>query len=58
MPRRAKHPGWSAEQLHELAVATGRKGGLIRSERLSPKRRSELARAAALAGWAKRRNLL
>jgi hypothetical protein len=41
------------------AVESGRRGGLdggrVRAERLTPERRSEIARAAAQARWGKRR---
>jgi hypothetical protein len=35
------------------AVALGRKGGKARIEKMSPERRSEIARKAVLARWAK-----
>ena len=39
----------------EAAVALGQKGGRIRAERMSPERRREIARKAAVARWAKSR---
>jgi len=36
-----------------LGKLGGSKGGKIRAERLSPERRSEIARKAVLARWAK-----
>ncbi len=40
---------------HAVALGRrgGRKGGLIRAAKLSPERKKEIARAAALARWAK-----
>jgi hypothetical protein len=35
------------------AVALGRKGGKARIEKMTPERRSEIARKAVLARWAK-----
>jgi len=47
-----------AAALRERAVAFGRigglKGGRVRAERLSPRRRREIARAAAAARWRRR----
>jgi hypothetical protein len=37
------------------AVALGRKGGKARLEKLTAERRSEIARKAVLARWAKRK---
>jgi hypothetical protein len=37
------------------AVALGRKGGKARIEKMTPERRSEIARKAVLARWAKYR---
>ena len=37
------------------AVALGRKGGLARKAKLTPARRSEIARKAATARWARRK---
>jgi hypothetical protein len=37
------------------AVHLGQLGGRARGERLTPERRSEIARKAALARWAKRK---
>jgi hypothetical protein len=36
----------------EAAVALGRKGGKARAERMSPERRTEIARRAAKLRWA------
>lgn len=48
-----------APQKNPAAVALGRlgglKGGRARAEKLAPKKRSELARAAAIARWKKKR---
>jgi len=38
-------------------VEAGRTGGLLRAARLSPERRSEIARAASRARWAKRKKV-
>lgn len=38
----------------ELGARGGRKGGHERARRMTPERRSEVARAAALARWARR----
>jgi hypothetical protein len=47
-----------ANALRDQAAAFGRigglKGGRVRAERLSPKRRKEIARAAAAARWRRR----
>ena len=40
----------------KAAVELGRKGGKARSEKLSPKRRAEIARRAAQMRWRKRAN--
>ncbi len=37
----------------KAAVALGRKGGAARAEKLTPERRREIARKAALARWNK-----
>lgn len=37
----------------EAAVALGRKGGKARAESMSPERRSEIAKAAAVKRWTK-----
>lgn len=51
-------PDVSKKRKNPAAVALGRlggkKGGRARAEVLSPQRRSEIARAAALARWHKR----
>ncbi len=48
----------SENEKDPAAVLLGRRGGLkggrVRAERLSPKRRKEIARKAALARWRKR----
>jgi hypothetical protein len=36
------------------AAALGKRGGKARAERMSPERRAEIARAAALGRWSKR----
>jgi len=38
------------------AVALGRKGGKARLQKLTPERRSEIARKAVLTRWAKAKN--
>jgi hypothetical protein len=38
------------------AVALGRKGGKARLQKMTPEQRSELARKAVLARWAKAKN--
>jgi hypothetical protein len=49
-----------AKKKNPHAVALGKiggaKGGKMRATRLSPERRSEIARKAVLARWAKRKN--
>lgn len=45
--------GMKAVKKNPHAQALGRKGGPARARALSPQRRSEIARAAALARWAK-----
>ncbi len=40
-------------KLVDAASVMGRKGGTVRAKKLSKKRRSEIARAAAKARWAK-----
>jgi len=49
-----------AKKKNPHAVALGKiggaKGGKARATKLSPERRSEIARKAVLARWAKRRN--
>jgi hypothetical protein len=47
MKKKAKDPN---------AVALGRKGGKARLERLTSQQRSEIARKAATARWAKAKN--
>ena len=42
-----------AEPINEFARAGGQKGGRARASMLSPERRTEIARAAAKARWAK-----
>jgi hypothetical protein len=42
-------------QLASAAAELGRKGGKARAERMSPARRTEIARAAAEKRWAKKR---
>ena len=37
----------------KAAVSLGRRGGAVRAEKLSSKRRSEIAKAAAKARWTK-----
>jgi hypothetical protein len=48
-----------AEAMRELARKLGRRGGLkggkARAEKLSPERRKEIAKKAANARWAKKR---
>jgi hypothetical protein len=48
-----------AEEMRELARKLGRRGGLkggkARRDKLTPKQRSEIARKAARARWAKKR---
>ena len=50
---------WSDEELRESARKLGRRGGLkggrARAEKLTPEERKEIARKAAMARWAKRR---
>jgi len=50
-----------AKKKNPHAVALGKiggaKGGKVRAAKLSPERRSEIARKAVLARWAKRKNL-
>jgi hypothetical protein len=43
-----------ADYLKRVSQRHGRKGGLKRASRLTPERRSEIARAAAKARWAKK----
>ena len=47
------------EEMRELARKLGRRGGLkggkVRAEKLTPEQRSEIARKAAKARWAKKR---
>jgi hypothetical protein len=43
------------KERNPYAVHLGRLGGKARGERLSPERRREIARKAALARWAKER---
>ena len=54
--------GDSLTEKDPAAVALGRRGGLkggrARAETLSPSRRSEIARKAAKARWAKRTDLV
>jgi hypothetical protein len=49
-----------AKKKNPHAVALGKiggaKGGKVRAAKLSPERRSEIARKAVLARWAKRKN--
>jgi hypothetical protein len=49
-----------AKKKNPAAVALGKlggsKGGKIRAAKLSPERRSEIARKAVLARWAKEKN--
>jgi hypothetical protein len=47
MKKRAKDPN---------AVALGQKGGKARLQKLTPERRSEIARKAVMARWAKVKN--
>jgi hypothetical protein len=42
-----------AEQLREYGRAMGKLGGKKRSENLTPERRREIARKAAMARWTK-----
>ncbi|OPY82521.1 MAG: hypothetical protein A4E65_00821 [Syntrophorhabdus sp. PtaU1.Bin153] len=44
----------SATDTKEYAREGGRKGGRLRAERISPARRSEIARKAAEARWGKK----
>ena len=59
-PTRVVREGWlfDADELRAQAAHFGRvgglKGGRARAERLSSKRRSEIARAAAAARWRRR----
>lgn len=46
-----REEGLSTEPVNEFARAGGMKGGMARAKRLSPERRSEIARAAAQARW-------
>jgi hypothetical protein len=52
-------PDREAEEARELARKLGRRGGLkggkARAEKLTPEQRSEIARKAAKARWAKKR---
>ena len=41
-------------QREDLASKGGRVGGKVRAEKLTPKRRAEIARAAARARWEKK----
>jgi hypothetical protein len=52
MAEKKKRKNPSAVALGKLG---GSKGGKIRAARLSPERRSEIARKAVLARWAKRK---
>jgi hypothetical protein len=60
-PTRVTREDWlfDAVELRAQAAAFGRMGGLeggrIRAQRLSPRRRREIARHAALARWRRRR---
>jgi hypothetical protein len=51
-------PDREAEEMRELARRLGRRGGLkggkARAEKLTPEERSEIARKAADARWAKK----
>lgn len=55
MPRRPGKQQSEPKEKNPAAVALGRlggsKGGKMRAAKLSPKRRSEIARAAARARW-------
>ncbi len=54
----AKHtlvPMTSKRKKDAAAVRLGRRGGRARREALTPGRRTEIARAAALARWEKRK---
>ena len=52
-------PDREAEEMRELARKLGRRGGLkggkARAEKLTPEQRSEIARKAAKARWAKKK---
>lgn len=50
MPKKLKKKNPAAVALGKLG---GSKGGKIRAKKLSPERRSEIARKAALARWGK-----
>jgi hypothetical protein len=43
------------EEKNPAAVALGKLGGKARAEKLTPEQRSEIARKAAKARWAKKR---
>jgi hypothetical protein len=43
----------SQQEFREYAKRLGRRGGTKRSENLTPERRREIARKAAMARWAK-----
>jgi hypothetical protein len=59
MPARAGYYYFMAEEKNPAAVALGKlgasKGGKARAEKLSDERKSEIARKAANARWAKKR---
>jgi hypothetical protein len=50
---RRKMPRAVRKYLQEIGREYGRKGGLCRRRNLTPQRRSEIARKAARARWAK-----
>ena len=50
---KARMDSMSAEERKSFAASGGRAGAIARKEKLSPKRRSEIAKAAALARWKK-----
>jgi hypothetical protein len=46
---------WNMETVKDFLSRAGKRGGRARAKKLSPKRRSAIARKAARALWAKRR---
>lgn len=51
-------PYWNWRVITNMKPADiGKQGGLARAKNMSPERRSEIARQAALARWAQRNNI-
>jgi len=60
-PTAVAESSFPSPEKNAAAVALGRlgglKGGRARAEKLSPKKRTQIAKKAALARWAKKSNL-